>query len=46
MQCGVVSMILRLAVLREHRLLTDIYTADRRTDTRTDTGPQRIGLPR
>jgi len=32
--CGVVCVILRLAVLVEHRLVTD-----RRTDGRTDTGP-------
>jgi len=32
--CGVVCVILRLAVLVEHRLVTD-----RQTDGRTDTGP-------
>jgi len=32
--CGVVCVILRLAVLIEHRLVTD-----GRTDRRTDTGP-------
>jgi len=34
LSCGVVCVILRLAVLVEHRLVTD-----RRTDGRTDTGP-------
>jgi len=33
--CGVVSVILRLAVLVEHRLVTDGRT-DRRTDRQTD----------
>jgi len=34
LSCGVVCAILRLAVLLEHRLVTD-----RRTDRQTDTGP-------
>jgi len=34
LSCGVVCVILRLAVLVEHRLVTD-----RQTDRRTDTGP-------
>jgi len=35
--CGVVCVILRLAVLAEHRLVTDGWT-DGQTDRRTDTG--------
>jgi len=38
LSCGVVCVILRLAVLVEHRLVTNRQT-DRRTDGRTDTGP-------
>jgi len=38
--CGVVFVILRLAVLVELRLVTDGHRrTDRRTDTDTDTGP-------
>ena len=39
--CGVVYVILRLAVLVELRLVTD-----RQTQTQTDTGPWLVGLPR
>jgi len=35
LSCGVVGVILRLAVLVEHRLVTDGQT-DRQTDGRTD----------
>ena len=35
LSCGVVCVILRLAVLVEHRLVTDGQT-DRQTDRRTD----------
>jgi len=35
LSCGVVCVILRLAVLVEHRLVTD---TDRQTDRQTDTG--------
>jgi len=38
LSCGVVYVILRLAVLVEHWLVTDGQT-DRRTDRQTDTGP-------
>ena len=38
LSCGVVCVILRLAVLVEHRLVTDGHT-DGRTDGQTDTGP-------
>jgi len=38
LSCGVVYVILRLAVLVEHRLVTDGQT-DGQTDGRTDTGP-------
>ena len=38
LSCGVVCVILRLAVLVEHRLVTDGLT-DGQTDGQTDTGP-------
>ena len=41
LSCGVLCVILRLAVLVQLRLVTD-----RRTDGRTDTGPWLVGLPR
>jgi len=41
LSCGVVCVILRLAVLVELRLVTD-----GQTDGRTDTGPWLVGLPR
>ena len=38
LSCGVLCVILRFAVLVEHRLVTDRQT-DRQTQTDTDTGP-------
>jgi len=38
LSCGVVCVILRFAVLVEHRLVTDGHT-DGRTEGQTDTGP-------
>ena len=44
LSCGVVSVILCLAVLVELRLVTDTDT-DTDRQTQTDTGPWLVGLP-
>jgi len=45
LSCGVVCVILRLAVLVEHRHVTDRQT-DRRTDRRTDRQRAMASIPR